>query len=739
MSKIQFFNDNNLCVIPVHPLSKKPKPNDWQNRRSEDNDPNEYSEDSNCGVVLGDASAGLVDIDLDCDLARRLAPYLLPPTGWVFGRASAPRSHYLYRVNGDSGRGRKFDVGRKKFAEYRANGQMTVFPPSIHESGEPIEFEVSGEIGTSTQARLHESLLLMAICAVVIPHYVKGKRNDIVLALSGTLLSRSRSEQEVRQLVEALCDISGDLEKSSRLEAVRTTSARNSNDQPFTQSRHLAGLIGEDAMDELRIYLAIEKVDPPASTITSTSGLLASDDQNDTGVAQLFAGHVKDRILYDDQTRSFYCYNDGIWVPDEGALEVSGRLDEFVQETVASLRNHHGVSHDQCLSQGRFLLRYRNRTPAQNAIAQSRTFLRAEPGQLDGRDDLIAVRNGLLNLADRTFKPLCPDDYVTRRLAVAYDPRARCPIFLKVLSDSFCGDKDLIAYVKGILGYWLTGLTNRQELYILLGSVANGKSTILNAISHVLGSYAGTLMSETIFEGGGSGHNADLASMRGLRLAVVHEAESKFRLNSARLKQITGQDTIKVRPLYKDPFDFLPKFKVAIICNKKPDLDAYDDALKRRLKLIPFEHVVPANERDPLLGEKLKAEASGILNFIVEGAQMFFRGEIREPVAVKRATETYIAGQDSVRAFLQDCSVRSPGAMVGKGVLYDTYARYCEDEILAVVSKGQFGAILKSMNYTDTRSGDERQWKGVRLLQSNEAPDLHFPQVGLEAAMRRVG
>ena len=61
MSKIQFFNDNNLCVIPVHPLSKKPKPNDWQNRRSEDNDPNEYSEYSNCGVVLGDASAGLVD------------------------------------------------------------------------------------------------------------------------------------------------------------------------------------------------------------------------------------------------------------------------------------------------------------------------------------------------------------------------------------------------------------------------------------------------------------------------------------------------------------------------------------------------------------------------------------------------------------------------------------------------------------------------------------------------------
>ena len=75
MSKISFFDDNGLCVIPVHSQTKQPKPRDWQKRRFEDNDPAEFSVDTNFGVILGDASNGVVDIDLDCELARRLAPF----------------------------------------------------------------------------------------------------------------------------------------------------------------------------------------------------------------------------------------------------------------------------------------------------------------------------------------------------------------------------------------------------------------------------------------------------------------------------------------------------------------------------------------------------------------------------------------------------------------------------------------------------------------------------------------
>ncbi|MGH9426042.1 MAG: DNA primase family protein, partial [Terriglobia bacterium] len=405
-------------------------------------------------------------------------------------------------------------------------------------------------------------------------------------------------------------------------------------------------------------------------------------------------------------------------------MGVEAEFDQVIKSQIQKLRTDlQGVSSDQCASQTKFLLRYRNRANARNAIQQSRTYLCVETGQLDRRDDVIAVRNGLVTLKDGMLAPLSPEHYITKRLEVDFNPSAECPHFKKVLSDAFCGDEDLIAYFKGIMGYWLTGSAVRQEIYFLHGAGANGKSTLLNAIANVLGPYAGTLQSETIFEGLTGQHHYDLASVRACRLVIVHEAESKSKLNAARVKQLTGQDEVKARELYKAPISFKPKFKIAVICNKRPNLDAYDDALKRRIKLIPFEHVIPSDLRDPSLGEKLKAEASGILNFLIEGARMHFRNEIREPSAVRHATQTYLRDQDTVASFLEASTIEAFGATVGKGALYDAYANYCAEEAMQAVSKGEFGSILKKMNYEDTRKGDERQWKGLRLLLPNEGPE----------------
>ena len=520
-------------------------------------------------MVLGDASGGLVDIDLDSDTARKLAPYFLPPTGWIFGRESAPRSHRVYKISGEAGRGLMFDAGGK-FAEYRADGQMTVSPPSIHPSGEAIEFAEHGEPGTATRVALMNSLSLMAICGVVVPCFVEGKRNEIVLSLSGTPLTHGKSEREVLRIVEVLCEATGDLEKTNRLDVVRATSARKSKGEPFKQKRHLADLLGDHVAHDLSRYLSNgERLQ--TSFEAPWIGALSRDDQNDTGVAKLFAAHVKERVLFDQETARFQIYHKGIWGHDPHALKVTSELDKFINDQVAQLRTSmESVSDEQCASQIKFLLRYRNRVHVRNVIEQSRPFLRAETGRLDRHNDMIPVRNGIVKLQDGTLTPLMPEHYVTKCLDVDHDPMASCPLFKKVLSDAFGGDDDLIAYFKGIMGYWLTGNADRQEFYILHGSGANGKSTILSAITHVLGPYAGNLMSETIFEGSSGQHNSDLASMRNYRLAVVHEAESKFRLNAARIKQITGEDWIKVKALYQDPTSFRPNFKVVVVCNKRP-------------------------------------------------------------------------------------------------------------------------------------------------------------------------
>ena len=178
---------------------------------------------------------------------------------------------------------------------------------------------------------------------------------------------------------------------------------------------------------------------------------------------------------------------------------------------------------------------------------------------------------------------------------------------------------------------------------------------------------------------------------------------------------MTGQDTVKVKELYKNPHSIRPKMKLVVVCNKRPNIDAYDKALQRRIKLLPFDVVIPSANRDPKLGEKLKAEALGILNFMIEGARMYFNGKIREPNAVLAATGTYIRDQDSVSNFLQDRTERSPTSSVGKSELYEAYLEYCGEETMEHLPKGQFGAILKENGFSDTRTGQERRWKGLDL------------------------
>ena len=717
-----------LCVIPVYPQTKRPKVVEgWPERTVQDNNLNEFSEGESVGVVLGKASGNLVDIDLDSDIARQIGHYFLPPTGWVFGRKGAPRSHFIFRSLGEPGRGETFKNNGKMIVEYRADGQQTVFPPSIHESGEVIEFAELGDIGGAARVELLEAAGWITAVELMASQYVEDQRQETILALAGTLLNGGKTENEVLLFVKALCDVTADDEKSKRIDAVRSTSRRKANGEGFTQSRHLIELIGEQATNDLCRYLRINPQQSGGSwSAEDGCGVLCADDKNDTGLAKHFSEHVKDRLLFVEETALFHVYKDGIWETDSQELETARELDKFIERRIKWLRsNSEGVSHDLCAAQIKFLLRYRNRTNALNAIKQARSFLCVPLSKLDQGDSLVAVRNGVLNLRDGVLLPFSPEHFVTKRLEVAYDSKADCPAFKNLLSDSFESDESLIDYVQGILGYCLTGQTTRQEVYILHGSGANGKSTLINAITNVLGPYFGTLMSETIFEGMGAQHNCDLASMHGKRLAVVHEAESRFKLNASRIKQLTGGDTIKVKALYKNPLEMVPNFKIVILCNKRPDLDAYDSALKRRIKLIPFDYVVPHEKRDASLGEKLKAEASGILNFMIEGAVMHFRGGIREPQAVRVATDSYIADHDSVRSFLNDATSREPKATVGKGELYDAYCQYCNDECMTDITKREFGKILLKMGCQDTRGATERRWKGLRLC--SEGGGLETP------------
>jgi putative DNA primase/helicase len=728
MQEISFFDKHGLAVIPVKPASKVPAIASWSKRCADDNDSSEFNDDSNVGVVLGEGSNGIVDIDLDAPAAIKIADYFLPETGWKFGRETAPSSHRLYRIKGEVGRREAIMLDGETFAEYRGDGCMTVFPGSIHgKTGEAIQWSKCEEPAVASGEELIGGLKKMAITAAVMPRYKEGSRNDIVNALAGTLFYHGMAINDIKHIVGVLCDVTADEEINSRLECVDTTAERKSSNQSVTGEQQLRELIGNDAVTSIISYLGGQKNSLPAvnrAASSSSSNVLSDDEMNDMGVAKRFASNMRTRVAHVQEYGRFYTYNGQIWENDSH-VEITRIFDEFVNDMLDKLRSDNSVSHKEVTRQSTFLLKYRNLSKCESAIALSKSGLRLPMSKLDANPDLMAVKNGVLNLRTGELSDFNPGHYITRQLDVEHDPTAKCPLFEKFLQTTFDGDADLISYVQGTFGYSITPYVNRQEMYIFWGSAANGKSTLMNVIRGILGGYSVSLMRETLFDTASNNTSPDLARLVSVRLAVVQEAESRQRLNAPRIKELTGGDIISVAPKYKKPFDLKPVCKIFMLCNQPPAMDSYDEGLKRRIKLVPFNNVVPQDQRDPDLEQKLNAEASGILNWLLEGVHAYYNKGIRVPWKVADATKQYIQDNDSVSGFLDDEIIRDPNASIPIAALYEAYQQYCSDASLRAETKGGFSKNLKKLGFAQTRNNSVRLWKNLRF-KTNEDVGNNF-------------
>src|SRR6516164_2998452 len=141
--------------VPIPYRTKGPNGNGWQTRiiTAETAERHFDGNAANIGIILGPTSAGLTDVDLDCPEAIRLAPAVLPPTLAKFGRPSKRASHWLYvtdlATTADIAAVQfRHPVSKDMLIELRiggAKGAQTVFPGSVHESGEPIIWEIDEE------------------------------------------------------------------------------------------------------------------------------------------------------------------------------------------------------------------------------------------------------------------------------------------------------------------------------------------------------------------------------------------------------------------------------------------------------------------------------------------------------------------------------------------------------------------------------------------------------------------
>ena len=321
----------------------------------------------------------------------------------------------------------------------------------------------------------------------------------------------------------------------------------------------------------------------------------------------------------------------------------------------------------------------------------------------------VGTPGGVLDLCTGNVLEDGASRLVTKRLAAL--PAGISPSWLKFLDEVSGGKPDMIAYLQRWAGYVLSGSTQEHAILFIHGPGGNGKSVFVDTIGHALGDYARTLPMDALMESRNDRHPAEIAMLRGVRLAVANETQEGRRWDEAKVKQLSGGDAVAARFMGKDWFQFRPTHKLVVVGNHAPTIGTVDEALRRRLHMVPFIHTPEA--KDAKLGERLRSEVAGVLAWMLQGFKEWELGGLAPPASVIDATNAYFEEQDTVGAWLAERCEFRPTVGTSSTVLYESWKRWCEQNGITPKSMKRLSPELERRGLTKVRTNKERGFRGI--------------------------
>ena len=307
-------------------------------------------------------------------------------------------------------------------------------------------------------------------------------------------------------------------------------------------------------------------------------------------------------------------------------------------------------------------------------------------------------------------------------------PQGNCPVWRNFLGNVTGGDEELQNYLQRVVGYCLTGDVSTHALFFLYGTGANGKSVFVNVISTVLGDYAANAPMDTFMESRTDRHPTDLAGLRGARFVSATETEQGRRWNESKIKAITGGDDITARLMHQDFFTYTPQFKLLIAGNHKPAIRNIDEAMRRRMHLIPFTITVPPEKRDPLLTEKLLAERDGIMAWAVEGCLLWQSQGLSQPKSVMAATEEYFEAEDAMGRWISERCKQGANDTALTATLFNDWKQWSEISGEYTGTQRRFSDALLARRFEKWRNSmGVRGFRGLDLKQPTSLPARSYP------------
>ena len=449
-----------------------------------------------------------------------------------------------------------------------------------------------------------------------------------------------------------------------------------------------------------------------------------------------FDGNVKFTI-----EAGFFIYNGVTWEQDILGVVRSRHhdllldLEAHAEAALAAAR----AADDGTDREARALLQHVRSSMTSRGINAALGELKVMPtvacsfADFDAHAELLAFKNGVVNLRTGELEPAHRDLMLTRQLDFDYDPNAECPHWHSFLTDVFPNDADMPAYLQRLIGYGISGSSEEQCFVVLHGTGANGKSAFTETLTEIFDPITNTTPFSTFEAKPSGGIPNDLAALKGARLVMASEGDANKPMAEGLLKRVTGRDQITARFMRQEFFSYRPTFLLMLASNHRPRFIGQDDGLWRRVKLISWERYFAPHERDHGIWQRLLSERQGIARWAVEGAKQYFAPDasgkntgLQDPPSLIAATANYKANADALAGFFPGRLVKDADHNETAQDVFTSYVEHCEAEHLPLKERWTRRAFYSALEERGVQRGTTKkgvQLRGVRLVK--DAVDLN--------------
>lgn len=480
---------------------------------------------------------------------------------------------------------------------------------------------------------------------------------------------------------------------------------------------------------EEQARLADEQIEDWHNTSEPLEGLsnkiLEALNRNTDGDAQLFIERHRGLYIYDCAAGRWYKWSGHYWTEDFTGetlqavnavveiYETEARRQAWLRAKAAKEQKskneiQHRENENALLKRMRALQRLNLKQEVLILARSGRDTLGITGAEWDKDPWLLAVSNGVIDLKTGILRPGNPTEFIKTAAPTEWRGiNEPCYIWERFLSDIFGNNTELIFFIQRLLGYGITGLNMLHIFIILWGIGRNGKGTLLETLRRVLGDLAmkteAELLLEQKYTRQAGAPNSGVLALRGRRIVWASETSDGRRLNAGKIKELVGGDTLNARAVFgKNHVQFEPSHLLLLLTNSKPSAPAGDFALWQRIYLIPFmqsfvdDPLAPTESKaDHYLSEKLKAEASGILAWLVRGCLAWQKEGLNPPPIVRAATEDYRKDEDTIGRFIDERLFRGENCRAKASETYQAFKRWCEENGLHPTSGTRFGKEMK--------------------------------------------